>query len=660
MASHAPNTQLIATPREMLNGIYEEIPLINERLESVIHQVERLRAYKLLHEHFKIPLAERQDDWDYYAFVEQPTVDTGKILDWGKNLGLSDDLIFNAELDKACVEQTTIEADQQRTRHMFDMVARPMIRKLGVLDLPNEVLLKVFKFLENFQIDWAYIRGKSNWSGNRDKQSIKHSRLVCRRFCDLSSQFLVRLIRVTPDVESRSRLEEISRHPTISKGVTDIWLALNFHSPNLDDFQRFTSYLLDVVDAHSSRDNRWPSFSSFKENLRRVLPLTAMVENTAQAAKRLRRSEDPFMERLKQVFAKYQNILHTEKFLMLGSGRFVPRVAQAIARMPRARNLTINDGETVIDYKSWERRVAPSWVAPSWVAPSWVAPSWVAPRRAAPRLLGDFDQDARPAGYELTWDHVEQYMLRTIVDLRHQVLPPDYMYRFIVPMLTSLHPSGVLLNSLELKLAYPTYFADLEPANMGTGGREQLTAAMQRLKCFVFSLRGKNRNIGGDDTADVHGLHQFLAATLDTASLEQLHLCAFPAIPRRYDPGMIGMIDLAEVMGMSRSRPRLDPVGLNWVVVDANRFREIIRHSFAPSMSEIRLENVCLLVNGDRDRAFEEEAWRHVLDQLREKRPTTALVKSPILPVIRPWNMTTLYSRIFGIGREYRRHPSIP
>ncbi|KAK4214112.1 hypothetical protein QBC37DRAFT_482480 [Rhypophila decipiens] len=645
MASHAPNTQLIATPRETPNDIYEEILLINERLEPVLGQVERLRKYKLLHEHFnKVPLDERQLDADYWEFAEQSTEDTGQILDWGNSLGLSDDLIFDTELDKAWTEKTTIEADQQRARHMFDMVARPMIKKLGVLDLPNELLLKIFKCLEDFEIDWADTLGWNTWPGNRNKEAIKNSRLVCRRFCDLSSQFLVRLIRVAPNMESVSRLEDISRHPTISKGVAEVWLAPNFHSPSLDDLQRFTSYILsqlNLVPTHAFDEPR--SDCSFQENLLRVRHLTETVENTgntAQPAKRLRRSEDPFVERLRQVFAKYQNILHTEKLLMLGSGRFVARVTEAIARMPHARNLTIDDGETVTDYEPWER---------------WVVGSR---RRAASRFRW-FDRDGEPKGSQLTWDHVEQFILAPIVDLPYHVLPPDYMYKFIVPMLTSLHTSGVFLNSLELRLAYPTHYAHLEPANMGTGGREQWTAAMQRLKCFVFSLRGANRNIFGDDAADVHGLHQFLAATLDTSSLEQLHLCAFPGTPVRYDPEMIGMINLAEVMGTSRPRPRLDHIRLDWVVFDANRFREIIRHPFAPSLSEIRLDNVCLLVDGDRDRAFEAEAWRHVLDQLREKRPAAASVTNPTLPVFPHWNMTTLYSRIFDHNDKFR-HRSIP
>ncbi|KAK0728967.1 hypothetical protein B0T21DRAFT_402948 [Apiosordaria backusii] len=96
----------------------------------------------------------------------------------------------------------------------MDQVHRPIFR------LPNELLIKVFRELEDDEA--------SKDNGGPD---IKICRLVCRRFCDLSSHLLLRSVQVGHTFASVARLDAITRHPLISRGISTIEVVLSsYHS----------------------------------------------------------------------------------------------------------------------------------------------------------------------------------------------------------------------------------------------------------------------------------------------------------------------------------------------------------------------------------------------------------------------------------------------
>lgn len=97
----------------------------------------------------------------------------------------------------------------------FDRVSRPALRPLTLLDMPTEVLFQI--------IDWLQLENKRFRSGR-----VQDFRLTCRRLSHIADNFLIpdRTLRLSLDNDSLSRLEAISRHPTIRKTIKTLELDL--------------------------------------------------------------------------------------------------------------------------------------------------------------------------------------------------------------------------------------------------------------------------------------------------------------------------------------------------------------------------------------------------------------------------------------------------
>jgi len=89
------------------------------------------------------------------------------------------------------------------------------------LRLPDEVLLKIFGLVEVLEYD---TEAKLVMADRNDDTiaDIQNCRLVCRKFRDLASEVLVRVVRVDIGRPSIAKLDEMSRHPGISKGVRSV------------------------------------------------------------------------------------------------------------------------------------------------------------------------------------------------------------------------------------------------------------------------------------------------------------------------------------------------------------------------------------------------------------------------------------------------------
>src|SRR4051794_38845346 len=78
-------------------------------------------------------------------------------------------------------------------------ISGPLLKALHILDMPPEILIKIFRFLEHFQHDSPF----PLWhAGTKD---IQRCRLTCRLFCNLSSELLIRLVRVDHRASRLSR-----------------------------------------------------------------------------------------------------------------------------------------------------------------------------------------------------------------------------------------------------------------------------------------------------------------------------------------------------------------------------------------------------------------------------------------------------------------------
>ncbi|KAI1740024.1 hypothetical protein F4680DRAFT_419508 [Xylaria scruposa] len=111
-----------------------------------------------------------------------------------------------------------------------------------ILDLPNELLIRIFEYVEGGTTskDKPYVFDAVPYN----IKEIQNLRLTCRRFHAASSHLLLPFVKVNITHRSLARLDEISRHPFISKGVRAIKLCLGpfYDSVITHDIQAFATY----------------------------------------------------------------------------------------------------------------------------------------------------------------------------------------------------------------------------------------------------------------------------------------------------------------------------------------------------------------------------------------------------------------------------------
>lgn len=93
---------------------------------------------------------------------------------------------------------------KEETGETRSTMSAPLVE---IADLPDELLMSIFK----------HAKGGTK---------IGNVRLSCRRFRDTSSHLLLDILDVCLTPESLARAQEISRHPTISKGIRTLQIGL--------------------------------------------------------------------------------------------------------------------------------------------------------------------------------------------------------------------------------------------------------------------------------------------------------------------------------------------------------------------------------------------------------------------------------------------------
>ncbi|KAK2601406.1 hypothetical protein N8I77_010860 [Diaporthe amygdali] len=117
-------------------------------------------------------------------------------------------------------------------------------RPLKVVDLPKELLTLIFSNFQDIHAEQvspkAFPSDEQLKLPSPDVDSIKSVRLTCRACCDVASQFLMPLLDISLTQSSLQHLEQVSKHPTISKGVRTLKMNTNTYSPVLaNDRGRF-------------------------------------------------------------------------------------------------------------------------------------------------------------------------------------------------------------------------------------------------------------------------------------------------------------------------------------------------------------------------------------------------------------------------------------
>ncbi|MBE3048969.1 hypothetical protein IMZ48_42020 [Candidatus Bathyarchaeota archaeon] len=95
----------------------------------------------------------------------------------------------------------------------------------GILNLPRELLLKIFGHFNNSIVlaDGSFIVHEES------KKTIASIRLTCSLFGDVAGEFLLRGgVEVSLDQASLDIIDEISRHPSLSRGVRGVRVKLDY------------------------------------------------------------------------------------------------------------------------------------------------------------------------------------------------------------------------------------------------------------------------------------------------------------------------------------------------------------------------------------------------------------------------------------------------
>lgn len=251
-----------------------------------------------------------------------------------------------------------LDSLQASLRKTFNAHARPLIRSLYISDMPIEILRKIF---EDVRGDFDDRANEYPIYGIRAIQSL---RLTCRRFCDASSPMLLHQLDVSLTASSLAHLDEVSRHPTISKGIRSLQIRVALYDDvPARSLQSFIGEIVErlrgdlVEDANSIRDQ----FGSFDWDGRFVASrygdytqLSEIIDNMGKRNEALRSCTDYLrpetswpddnktMAALSQVYEDYWQLVE-DQCLFMHNDTFASSVAEAVARVPTIARLSVTD-----------------------------------------------------------------------------------------------------------------------------------------------------------------------------------------------------------------------------------------------------------------------------------------------------------------------------
>ncbi|RYP53946.1 hypothetical protein DL768_001168 [Monosporascus sp. mg162] len=552
---------------EVLETAYDGLRTANEQLQDVERETCRLMAAKMMWFPNQSGSLHRLQQYECKGFGDRDPFNS-EWWEWATRNGLLESVDnLDGELEKVNASKTKFEGIRNALRCCINKLSRPYLRSLNILDFPDEILLKIFELAEDLHFDSPFL-----YYGDAGRKDIQNTRLVCRRFCNVSSQLLVRLVRVKFNEPSLARLEEISRHPTIAKGVRAVRVVLHFHNFSFTDLDSFISYQAGEVEDQVNLFDRarlW-ELSNIPEET-----ASEMIANGRAVVSTLRRlaSADPdddggyvkddenYRARLDGIHREYLILLKKQESL-IKSGRFSQVVGSAIARMPGARKLDFVDA----DFESLKEQ----------------------------RLM-------IPGGD--VWGALYRLMLQPMTGYhakKHGLELPNY--ECIVNVTDAVRSAGALLNSVNIKLSTLGYPGGLVPA---PDIRREFSSGMQQLREFAFECEDS------PNEQDACDLNEFLSACLDTPSLQKLSL------DMRGSEAEAARIDVGQIMG-SKSRHKLTDIFLGYVAMDLSKL-VLFLERLPQSMSCIHQKDVRLLSG----------TWKEALDALRKKRSYIMLFSEP-------------------------------
>jgi len=543
--------------RNALAAAYRSLRVIDEQLQETNREICRLMAVKVAHFGAQPEVSKQFRKYQLESFEDSSHMLDSEWWAWATRNGLLEsEGNLDRELEKTKASKIKFEGIWSDLRSCIDELSRPYLRNLNILDLPDDILLLIFEYVENLNFDLPSLY----YPPDNGRKDIKNTRLVCRRFCNLSSQLLVRLVRVSFDELSLTRLEEISHHPAIAKGVRVVQIALHFYNIALNDFDRFISYLIDMLENQVNLFDALKDFNIPEQSaLEMIADTRAVILELHQLASTQPELGEHFQEeqglraRLEEICSEHLTLFEKQQSL-IWSGRFSQAVGSAIARMPGARRLDFNDTEFAVSTGNRQLMI--------------------------------------PKGN--TWRALRRFILQPLTGYRakaHSLDLPNY--QCIAKIVDAVRCAGVSLKTIKIELSYLGCPGSLMPS---PDIRREFSSGLQQLAEFKFECRDS------PDEQDAEGLNDALSVYVDTPSLQKLSLDM-----RSDDAGEPGRIDIGQIMG-SRSRDRLTDISFAYAAMDFSRMVQFLNR-LPQSTTCISLIDVRLLSG----------TWKEALDALRKK-----------------------------------------
>lgn len=397
---------------------------------------------------------------------------------------------FRNELIKLKGLQSDLERMRDTVRQIINEAVRPFLRPLKILDLPDELLRHIFlcvrgdPSMPEYAFDDFIETEGDDCLSLPDIRQVKKLRLTCRRFCATSSHLLMLYVQVDMSPKSLARLDEVSRHPTISKGIrrVEICLGRHFDADIAYDLRAFARY----QGARLRREIGWmeirvqgPSFPLDPlENPAKLVQSIAraiLVAESFEAADQTGLNENcPEHVLLREAHDSYRQ--QYEAQLLLQRGPFAQAVVSAMKRMPTAKWLSIKDDFIRVKY-----------------------------------------------GTDLLDESIFEGDLESSDTLRPKLQAPS-LWRMAPPIdaifsiLVSIGKAGICSNGLQIDVPWPETLTSFATAQAELLKRQ---TSSQQLEAFEFCLPSLTRL----SIKAAHLLNNCLSTILSISSLRRIDLC---------------------------------------------------------------------------------------------------------------------------------------
>lgn len=349
-------------------------------------------------------------------------------------------------------------------------LARPLLRHLNIYDLPDELLMDIFGYL-------------------RKRCDIKHLRLSSRRLNTTSSHLLMDTVNVSLNLKSLERLENISRHPAISKGIRRLVTSVDVYN----DIRAKKLWVFTQGCIHElwRLCENMPSNHLDMNECERVrrfwIAFGDTIDDKCNDCEHLDQED---ASAVYNCWLRYRQLYHDQQ-MILGDSCLPQAIASAVGRMTRLNELVIRDRSRRSD--TWE---------------PWSSHT----RRQVKNLAKD------PTGL------VEEMMFRTFSWQRSTINGvEDLPFQLLFQIPLAIHATGVSLAHLKIDVTALKGFQ----LQIDSGQMSQLKSFGQSLKSFGFSGSSHptiSYVMAADGTEENEDLRKFLTVLTRSSSLVSMAL----------------------------------------------------------------------------------------------------------------------------------------